>query len=101
MKPVVFHPEAIQELDDAVAYYAERSFKAASAFEEAVEAGVRSIVKHPNQHAFLRNTGKRAFRLDRFPYVIIYEELSDRIWIDAIAHERRHPDYWRNRKSQN
>lgn len=66
MKPVVFHPEAIQELDDAVAYYAERSFKAASAFEGAVEAGVHSVAQHPSRQAFLRNTGKRAFRLAGF-----------------------------------
>jgi toxin ParE1/3/4 len=100
MKPVVFHPEAIQELDNAVAYYAERSFKAATAFEAAIEAGVHSIAQHPNRHAFLRNTGKRVYRLDRFPYHIIYEELPDLIWIDAIAHERRHPDYWKNRKTE-
>lgn len=100
MKPVVFHPEAIQELDDAVAYYAERSLKAASTFEATVETGVRSIAQNPNRHAYLRNTGKRAFRLGRFPYLIIYEELPTGIWIDAIAHERRHPDYWKNRKAQ-
>jgi len=38
--------------------------------------------------------------MDRFPYLIIFEELPGHIWINAIAHERRHPDYWRYRKAQ-
>jgi plasmid stabilization system protein ParE len=100
MKQVVFHPEAFQELDEAVAYYAERSLWAATAFEEAVEKAVRSIATAPTRHAFLRQTGMRAFRLKRFPYLIIYEELRDQLWIAAVAHERRHPDYWRRRRPQ-
>ncbi|WP_395737816.1 type II toxin-antitoxin system RelE/ParE family toxin [Prosthecobacter sp.] len=99
MKPVVFHPEAIQELDDAVAYYAERSFKAASAFEAAIEIGVNSIAQNASRHAFFCGTSKRAFRLARFPYLIIYEELPGHVWVNAVAHERRHPDYWKNRKA--
>jgi toxin ParE1/3/4 len=98
MKPIVFHPEAILELDDAVAYYAERSVKAARGFEEAIEAGVHAIARQPKAHAFLRDTGKRALRLARYPYLIIFEELEDRIWIDAVAHSKRRPDYWRKRR---
>ena len=98
MKPVVFHPEAFQELDEAVAYYAERSLWAATAFEDAVEKAVRAIAADPTRHAFLRQTGKRAFRLKRFPYLIVFEELPDQLWIAAVAHERRHPDYWRRRR---
>ncbi|WP_395752001.1 hypothetical protein [Prosthecobacter sp.] len=63
MKPVIFHPEAIQELDDAVAY----SFKAASAFEAAIEAGVNSVAQNASRHAYFCDTSKRAFRLARFP----------------------------------
>lgn len=98
MKPVLFHPEAIAELEEALAWYAERSVRVAGAFEEAVELGVRSIETQPTRHAFLRETGKRAFRVPRFPYLLIYEETADHIWIDAVAHEKRHPDYWKGRQ---
>ncbi|MGV3663711.1 MAG: type II toxin-antitoxin system RelE/ParE family toxin [Prosthecobacter sp.] len=98
MKPVVFHPEAVEELDDATAYYAKSSILVAARFTEAVEAGVHAIAQHPERQAFLRTTGKRAFRLTKFPYHIVYEELPDRIWVNAVAHERRHPDYWKDRK---
>ena len=98
MKTVVFHPEAVVELEEAVAWYAERSVRVARSFEEAVESGVRSIQSHPSRYAFLRKTGKRAFRVPRFPYLVIYEETSQHIWIDAVAHEKRHPDYWKSRR---
>jgi toxin ParE1/3/4 len=33
-----------------------------------------------------------------FPYQIFYTELEDAIWIAAVAHGRRRPDYWRRRR---
>ncbi|GEP44555.1 type II toxin-antitoxin system RelE/ParE family toxin [Brevifollis gellanilyticus] len=98
MLPAVFHQEAIQELEEAVVWYAERSPRVAARFQEAIEAGVRSAQEHPERHAFLRQTGKRAVRLDRYPYLIVYEQHPGHIWINAIAHEKRHPDYWLGRE---
>lgn len=35
--------------------------------------------------------------LHRFPFSLIYSVESDGILIVAVAHQRRRPDYWRNR----
>ena len=41
--------------------------------------------------------GIRKLVLKRFPYLIIYRVESERVLILAVAHERRHPDYWLER----
>ncbi len=43
----------------------------------------------------------RRFLLRRFPYVIIYEIVSDEIHILAVAHTKRRPGYWKNRGRRN
>lgn len=33
----------------------------------------------------------------RFPYCIIYTQINDTVLILAVAHQRRRPEYWRQR----
>ena len=33
----------------------------------------------------------------RFPYGVVYQEREGRIFIVAVAHQRRKPDYWLKR----
>jgi plasmid stabilization system protein ParE len=40
----------------------------------------------------------RKFGLQRFPYLVFYRELDDRIEVVAIAHGAREPGYWLKRK---
>jgi toxin ParE1/3/4 len=40
------------------------------------------------------------YRLNRFPYLIYYEIMPNRVRVVAIAHKRRRPGYWRNRKPE-
>lgn len=40
----------------------------------------------------------RKFVLQRFPYLVFYRELDDRIEVVAIAHGAREPGYWLKRK---
>jgi toxin ParE1/3/4 len=41
--------------------------------------------------------GLRRWLVRRFPYSVIYREEDDRMYVLAIAHHRRRPDYWRER----
>jgi toxin ParE1/3/4 len=36
--------------------------------------------------------------LQRFPYVVFYREVDDRVEVIAVAHGAREPGYWRNRR---
>ncbi len=35
--------------------------------------------------------------LPRFPYALVFLELQTEIRVLAVAHAKRHPDYWLNR----
>jgi hypothetical protein len=35
--------------------------------------------------------------MQRFPFVIYYLDMPDRIWIVAFAHASRKPNYWKTR----
>jgi toxin ParE1/3/4 len=36
--------------------------------------------------------------MPKFPFLIFYAELEKYIWVVAIAHGKRKPDYWQKRK---
>jgi len=41
--------------------------------------------------------GTRHYLLRRFPYSIVYREMSGVVRVVAVAHGRRRPGYWINR----
>jgi len=41
--------------------------------------------------------GTRRHLARRFPYAVVFAERPDRLLIIAVAHCKRHPDYWRER----
>lgn len=42
-------------------------------------------------------TKYRRLPMARFPYSIVYSIEPDAVWILAVAHQRRRPDYWKDR----
>jgi hypothetical protein len=36
----------------------------------------------------------------RFPYLVVYREVSTGLQVIAVAHGRRRPGYWKNRASR-
>ena len=91
-----FHPEAIIEAKEAADWYAKRSLDAATNFKTALRRAEDLILRSPETwgHYF---HGTRYFRLNRFPYGLVYIERSDRIIGLAVAHFKRRPGYWRER----
>ena len=94
---LVFHPEASVEYGEAYAWYLGHDPKAAERFEQEVESAVRYIVKDPHRWPTY-DEKHRKLLLRRFPYVLIYREHANRIWIVAVAHEHRRPGYWKERR---
>ena len=41
--------------------------------------------------------GARKFLLHRFPYAVVYRELSSTLQVLAVAHGHPRPGYWKNR----
>jgi plasmid stabilization system protein ParE len=97
MKPVHFHPDAQSELDAAIAYYEERSPGLGIDLRKLAESATRKIQAHPLRWS-PHDQNTRRFLIRRFPYSLIYFEMADQLWIVAVAHHKRRPGYWRNRR---
>ena len=92
-------PEASQELTEAFDWYADRSSKAARSFLQEIHQALKAIEKAPRAWPqFEANT--RRYLLRRFPYYLVYRPSQNRILVLAIAHERRRPGYWHERRTE-
>lgn len=97
MKPIIFHVDAAQEAHEAQAYYDGVRAGLGDDFQTELEAALAGIKANPNLYA-IASGSIRLCPLNRFPYSLYYEELDDRIWIAAVAHQRRRPGYWARRR---
>lgn len=93
---VLFHPAAEQEMDDAREFYDRQIFGLGTKFLNEVEYSVDLIQKFPKRWPIVENNIHK-YHLQKFPYHICYEVYSKFIHILAIAHEKRDPNYWKDR----
>ncbi|HEY1083756.1 MAG TPA: type II toxin-antitoxin system RelE/ParE family toxin [Prosthecobacter sp.] len=93
-----FHPEAGDEFREAVDWYEGRSIFAGGRFVKAVKGAIEQIMQDPERYQTFGD-GTHVFRLKTFPYrfYYTYEAEPDLIRIFAVMHEKRRPDYWRER----
>ena len=89
-------PEAQAEIEDAAEWYEQARRGLATEFLREIDAGLERVVESPKAwHAL--SSRLRRYRLDRFPYGIIYQLRKEEILVIAVAHLHRRPDYWRHR----
>ena len=93
---VEFHPAALQEVENAQAWYEERSALAASAFLRELSIAVQRIRQAPHRYP-AAEAGTRRILLDRFPFTFYYRIKADTLNIVAVAHQKRRPGYWSTR----
>ena len=101
MKPVGLSPEAVLELIEAAAWYETRQPGLAIRFLREIDQAQQAIQSRPKSFLQLANMAidlevRRAL-LPRFPYALVFLELQTEIRVLAVAHAKRHPDYWLNR----
>lgn len=94
---VHFHAEAERELDEAAVFYESRVPGLGKSLLAEVERTVRLLREYPDAGASTGGNRRRVV-VDRFPYVMAYERKEDSIIILAIAHQKRRPGYWRERR---
>lgn len=97
MKPVRFHPEAEIELAAEAKYYEEISPGLGERFIREVQAAVELASAFPGIGAPHKYGTRRVFPR-KFPFSIIYQELTMELVVLAIAPFPRRPAYWRGRK---
>lgn len=97
MKNVRFHDEARLELVEQVSYYEDAQSGLGQRFATEIESAVSLAASHPSVGLKHRHGTYRVFTR-RFPFSIVYTIQDSEIVVLAIAHFKRKPGYWRDRK---
>lgn len=92
----IFHPEALQEYEEAALYYKEISRELAVSFINSVEKGIKKILEYPEAWQAVEEDVRRHL-IKRFPFGIYYTIQEDYVLIVAVMHMSRKPGYWKKR----
>ncbi|NOZ00289.1 MAG: type II toxin-antitoxin system RelE/ParE family toxin [Deltaproteobacteria bacterium] len=94
---IEFHPEALAEARAAKDWYHERSPEIAEGFGRDIAKAIDVISEGPFRWPET-SQGVRRYVLRRFPFLIVYKVVDSLIYVIAVAHGRRLPGYWRDRR---
>jgi hypothetical protein len=92
-----FHPEAEREFVDAIDYYEECENGLGEDFSLEINATISNILAFPTAWPTIDVPVRRCLA-HRFPFGVLYSIEHDNIYILAVMHLHRHPDYWKNRR---
>ena len=93
-----FHPEAEQEFVEAVAYYEDCDSGLGLDFSREVYITIQNIVDYPTMWPELEGEVRRCLA-HRFPYGVLYSVEPGGVFILAVMHLHRDPDYWKQRSA--
>jgi len=98
---VRFEDDAEAEFRAAARWYEGRRERLGLEFLDAVDATIAQIGRLPNAGTLVKRLPPdllvRRAPVKRFPYHVVYLETESTIRVLAIAHDRRKPDYWKDR----
>jgi hypothetical protein len=91
--------EAESELAEAIVRYEEIERGLGLRLKDEVRAAITWIEAHPTTPR-IRPAGHRRVNLKVFRYYIAYAVRNETIWVLAIAHGHRRPEFWVEPKTQ-
>ena len=98
MKFVQISKAAADELTEAIRWYERQRVGLGGDLFDAVAATLDLIQTHPEIGSL--RTGRRPSRqmaVHGFPYRVVYRIREHDLYVVAIAHTSRRPDYWKHR----
>lgn len=96
MPEITLHESADEEFKAAITFYESKQPGLGDAFLQRVSEAFELIHARPLSGQILSNPFRRCL-IRQFPYSIIYRIEGDRIFVLAVAHWSRRPDYWKRR----
>jgi plasmid stabilization system protein ParE len=87
---------AEEEMTEASVFYEAATSGLGAGFLDEVGRLINILREQPELGQSVGRGLRRAL-LHRFPFSLIYSVEVDTVVIVAVAHQRRRPDYWRNR----
>jgi len=94
-----FHPDAENELNEAIDYYNKCQTGLGLEFAREVYSTIQNILLFPQAWTPLSANTRRCLT-NRFPYGVIYQITADEIFIIAVMQLNREPGYWKNREKK-
>jgi hypothetical protein len=92
---------ALREITHAARWYERKSIGLGRRFHAQVVSRLADIEQHPRRCArveWTKVSGEvRRTRIPRFPYVLVYQIVSEEAFVVACSHTSRWPGYWRRR----
>jgi plasmid stabilization system protein ParE len=96
---LVVEPEAEEELAQAAEWYESRRPGLGVELVAVIDRAMASIVAGPTRYQLWRSDrAYRKFVVSRFPYVIFFRVEGESVVVVAIAHAKRRPGYWVDRR---
>ncbi len=92
-----FHSEAETEFNDAIDYYEKIESGLGYDFAIEVHSAIQRAVSFPKAWPTVKGDIRRSL-VSRFPYGVLYSDEGNEIFIIAVMHLHRCPDYWKHRK---
>ncbi len=94
-----FHPLVASDLADAIAWYDGISAGIGNRFRERVDSQFDDVLANPEffGRAF---DDVRFARVHRFPYVILFRLIADRVFVLGVFHTASDPKKWRRRAEE-
>ncbi len=89
--------QASAELDKAIAYHEKIEPGLGLRLKAETKEVIKWIAQNPEVPPF-RPMGYRRVNLKVFPYYVAYLILNETIWILAMPHAKRRPEFWIRRK---
>lgn len=93
-----FHPEAEEEFLDAVSYYEDCEPGLGVDLAREVRASINNALNYPLMWPLFSDEIRRCL-VHRFPFGVLTSSEPDGIFIIAVMHLHRRPDYWKHRKT--
>jgi toxin ParE1/3/4 len=95
---VELHEEADLDAADAFETYFARSPRTARRFLTELDRVITVAAELPEMFQRIDDAPDfRKARLHRYPYSVVFKVSDDVLSVVAVAHQRRHADYWRAR----
>jgi toxin ParE1/3/4 len=97
MPGLAIHEAAETEMAEAASFYEAGTAGLGHAFLDDIEKSFERILADPEAFPIVGENVRQALSR-RFPYSIFFAiESADFIRVVAVAHQKRRPEYWRNR----
>ena len=91
-----FLTEARIEFHDAIKYHKEIDNEYANSFVMEFVVAMKSVCENPFSYPMIEYGARRRL-MKKFKYKIIYRVHDNTIYIQAVMHQKRKPDYWHYR----